>query len=156
MIFSNIFSNVFSNIFAVLSTAQFRWIQGYLKLEKPHRAKELCDRVLEKEPEQVKALYRRACLVGVSPNWPLALGHVWRRCEKSSQGHGLGSLRSAEFQLSNFAAAMKDLSALLKLQPNNSHLELLLCAHEVATSSIFRLWVKVVQNHQSLIKLDRS
>ena len=43
-------------------------------------------------------------------------------CHKSSQGHGL--FRSAEFQLSNFAAAMKDLTALLKVQPNNSNLDL--------------------------------
>ncbi|CAL1133578.1 unnamed protein product, partial [Cladocopium goreaui] len=76
-----------SEVQKVQSICELNQAACYLKLAKPHRAKELCDRVLEKEPGQVKALYRRA---------------------------------SAEFQLSNFAAAMKDLTALLKVQPNNS------------------------------------
>eukprot|EP00434_Breviolum_minutum_P017159 symbB.v1.2.015146.t1/scaffold1124.1/size136573/12 len=75
------------------SICQLNQAACFLKLSQPHQAKEVCDRILEKEPEQVKALYRRA---------------------------------SAEFQLSDFGSAMKDVTMLLKLQPNNSEARALL------------------------------
>jgi len=59
----------------------------FLKIGRPHEARKACSCVLEQDPENQKARYRRA---------------------------------SAEFQLSNYPAALHDLHALLKQQPANS------------------------------------
>ncbi|CAE7457489.1 FKBP65 [Symbiodinium microadriaticum] len=59
----------------------------FLKIGRPHEARRACSYVLDQDPENEKARYRRA---------------------------------SAEFQLSNYSAALHDLHALLKQQPTNS------------------------------------
>ena len=64
----------------------------YLKLEKWHKARENCRYVLELEPDNVKALYRRAQTYSEEKNWDEAEADIKKALELSPDDKAVARL----------------------------------------------------------------